>query len=275
MEGVTVGELVTPRVPTLMLESATAPGTCYRVQHGVALRLAGCRADGQAEVEYLFDRWLVAEAALQPFRAVESRIVAPPLEVVRTAGAPPMETPIAMRRVEISAFLLLGAVVVALLVVGVWAVDAWSAGRAPPMAGSSMPAQSPASPRQPPQVTAVALSSPQLSSVPVVRELVVCDATVDCGLDPTQAEFAEVTACLRIESDAHHQVLLVITDRALPPGAGDDPIIVARSAVVAGSDAFTCYRVRAVRAPLGRREYWLWVLAEGVIVGQQHLTLAP
>jgi hypothetical protein len=117
-------------------------------------------------------------------------------------------------------------------------------------------------------------AAPTPSHLPRIHNLVVCDMTVDCGLDPSQTAWPEVTACFSTQpEDTGRSLSIAITLSDVPPLAHTDPAVIARSSVVQGAEAFRCYPVRAVTEPLSKRVYWLWVLAEGAVVGQRQVQL--
>jgi hypothetical protein len=156
--------------------------------------------------------------------------------------------------------------------------DPWAIGRQAPDT-DRRPAPVPGTAR----ATAGAMISPSPTRHPVaspaaavaVQDLVVCDATVDCGQDPAAALFVEVTACFRVTAAGSGQPLrLLVTGREVPPAGPEDPWVLARSAEVRGDERFSCYPVRSVGAPLVGREYWLWVLSGPSVLGQRRFTLA-
>jgi hypothetical protein len=204
--------------------------------------------------------------------------------------------------------ILLGGLGVALLGVGVWGTflrspdrsgnPAAAARAAPPTDGRSATETATATPRgtttatpspatpqpatptgtAPPVPTgggSFAAPSPTPLPLPTVLDVVVCDATVDCGLDPAQTVWFEVTACLRTSSaGSERPLVLVVTGRDAPPVGRDDPWVFARSDAIRATESLTCHPVRVVGAPLIQREYWLWVLADETVLRKTRFTFA-
>jgi hypothetical protein len=157
-----------------------------------------------------------------------------------------------------------------LLVSGAWAAAQRS---------SDLDRRSTTNPPAAPPGTAVSSNTPRPAATPVstmvVQDLVVCDATIDCGVPPSQGLVVELTACFRASAaDGATPLVLLVTGRNVAPSGPEDPWVVARSTPIQGSGSLTCYAVRAVGAPLVEPEYWLWVLAESTVLAQKRIILA-
>ena len=117
-------------------------------------------------------------------------------------------------------------------------------------------------------------ATPAMTPTPVVSELVVCDATVDCGEEPGRTEWDSVQACLRVTTGGESaQVVLAVTTGERPPNGPESASVVARSAPVQASGTFGCHTVQATGQRLPRGEYWLWVLSGSTALGRARFVL--
>lgn len=190
-----------------------------------------------------------------------------------------------MGRRDLVVTVLLGGFGVTLLMLGIWGTflrPADPAG-APDAARVTDPALDAPAPATPAGALwsdrtgsgSSAASTAAQSPLPKVLEMLVCDASVDCGSDPSQTIWFEVTACLRTTPEGSNRPLrLVVTGRDAPPVDLDDPWVFARSGEVRGMETLTCHPVRVVGAPLVQREYWLWVLADSTVLGRARFSYA-
>jgi hypothetical protein len=125
-----------------------------------------------------------------------------------------------------------------------------------------------------PTARAAAPTSPSPSGFPVVLDLIVCDATVDCGEDPARREWDAILACLRVRPGPDNRPLfLAITVGQTSPGGPEGSSVIARSGAIRPSDALTCHPVRAVGRALARGEYTMWLFDGTVALRQARFRL--
>jgi hypothetical protein len=104
--------------------------------------------------------------------------------------------------------------------------------------------------------TAVAAVSP-----PAVTSLVVCDGTIDCGVDDGSLSHQQMHTCFRLTpGGSGRPVILAATSQDRPPVGADDPAIVARSSAIGQSAGFGCHTVWALGGALAPGTYWMWLL---------------
>lgn len=129
-------------------------------------------------------------------------------------------------------------------------------------ATATPPVSAPAAqPSLPPSPSPAARSPTPTAAPPVVANLVVCDRTVDCGVDVASLSRASVVACLRVTPGGDGRPLvLVATNREEAPTSVDGPTVVARSGAVEQNPALSCHTVRAVSGLLPAGTYWMWVV---------------
>ncbi len=276
MNGAGAGDLVTPRAKDLTLELAADPGFRYRVERGDALRLVGRRADGQVEVEYLQHRWVTTEDALQPLATLSGgQRPSDPAELPATgepaaATVAPRSGP--ARRFALVVAVLVAAVVLVLLLMQRLSVDEepFAGNRATPATGSGDAQTTATAPVVPGATAAPASATARATATPpVVSNLVVCDATVDCGIAAGEFSRVEILACLRVTPGGDGgPLVLVATSTDEPPMGVGSASVLARSGPVPQDPAFRCHPVRTVGGELANGRYTLWALDGTTVLGR-------
>jgi hypothetical protein len=106
-----------------------------------------------------------------------------------------------------------------------------------------------------------------------VAELVVCDASVDCGENPTRREWDSVSACVRVQGgDNRPLVLAITTERTSPVGTTRTPIV-ARSDEFQAGPTLACHAVRVLRGTLPPGDYWMWLLDGSTVLSEKRFHL--
>ncbi|MGD9890612.1 MAG: hypothetical protein AB7U18_04875 [Dehalococcoidia bacterium] len=106
-------------------------------------------------------------------------------------------------------------------------------------------------------------------------DLIVCDASVDCGENPNRREWDSVSACVRVQGgDNRPLVLAITTEDTSPVGATRTPIV-GRSEEFRASQSLTCHAVRVLRGTLRPGDYWMWLVDGTTLLGQKQFHLGP
>lgn len=106
-----------------------------------------------------------------------------------------------------------------------------------------------------------------------VAELIVCDATVDCGESPNRREWDSVSACVRVQGGDNRPLVLAITTEGTSPVGATRTPIVARSDEFQAGASLTCHAVRVLRGTLPAGDYWMWLLEGSNVLSQKRFHL--
>jgi hypothetical protein len=118
-----------------------------------------------------------------------------------------------------------------------------------------------------------ATPAPVAAGRPAVLELIVCDASVDCGENPNRREWDAVSACLRVRGGDNRPLVLAITTEEQSPAGATRAPIVARSDEFRASETLTCHAVRVLRGTLRAGDYWMWLLDGATALSQTRFHL--
>lgn len=116
-------------------------------------------------------------------------------------------------------------------------------------------------------------ATPAPAARAAVAELVVCDASVDCGENPNRREWDAVSACVRVQGGDNRPLVLAITTEGTSPAGATRTPIVARSDEFQAGAPLTCHAVRVLRGTLPAGDYWMWLLDGSNVLTQKRFHL--
>jgi hypothetical protein len=120
-----------------------------------------------------------------------------------------------------------------------------------------------------------ATPAPAAAARLTVLDLIVCDASVDCGENPNRREWDAVSACVRVQGGDNRPLVLAITTEGTSPVGATRTPIVARSDEFRANESLSCHAVRVLRGTLRPGDYWMWLVDGSTAISEKRFHLGP